>query len=32
VLFEIRDYGPEMTSLSRLAEVMDRMENLPEEK
>jgi hypothetical protein len=32
VLFEIRDYGPEMTSLSRLAEVMDRMENLPEEE
>jgi len=31
VLFEIRDYGPEMTSLSRLAEVIDRMESLPEE-
>jgi sugar phosphate isomerase/epimerase len=32
VLFEIRDYGLEMTSLSRLAEVMDRMEDIPEEE
>ncbi len=32
VLFEIRDYGPEVTSLSRLAEVMDRMEAIPEEE
>ena len=32
VLFEIRDYGPETTSLSRLAEVMDRMEDIPEEE
>ena len=32
VLFEIRDYGPEMTSLSRLAEVIERMESIPEEE
>jgi hypothetical protein len=32
VLFEIRDYGPETTNLSRLAEVMDRMEAIPEEE
>jgi sugar phosphate isomerase/epimerase len=32
VLFEIRDYGPEMTSLVRLAEVMERMEEIPEEE
>jgi len=32
VLFEIRDYGPEFTSLSRLAEVMERMEAIPEEE
>ena len=32
VLFEVRDYGPETTSLSRLAEVMDRMESIPEEE
>jgi hypothetical protein len=32
VLFEIRDYGPEITTLSRLAEVMDRMEDIPEEE
>jgi len=31
-LFEIRDYGPEVTSLVRLAEVMDRMESIPEEE
>ena len=31
VLFEIRDCGPEMSSLLRLAEVMDRMEDIPEE-
>jgi sugar phosphate isomerase/epimerase len=30
-LFEIRDYGPETSSLSRLAEVMERMEGIPEE-
>ena len=30
-LFEIRDYGPEMSSLSRLAEVMERMEGIPKE-
>ena len=30
-LFEIRDYGPEISSLSRLAEVMERMEGIPEE-
>jgi hypothetical protein len=32
VLFEIRDYGPDKTSLSRLAEVMERMEEIPEEE
>jgi sugar phosphate isomerase/epimerase len=32
VLFEVRDYGSPVASLSRLAEVMDRMENLPEEE
>jgi sugar phosphate isomerase/epimerase len=32
VLFEIRDYGPEITSLSRLAEVMNRMEDISEEE
>jgi sugar phosphate isomerase/epimerase len=32
VLFEIRDYGPQTTSLSRLAEVMARMEDIPEEE
>ena len=32
VLFEIRDYGPQTTSLSRLAEVIDRMEEIPEEE
>jgi sugar phosphate isomerase/epimerase len=32
VLFEIRDYGPEKSSLSRLVEVMNRMENLSEEE
>jgi len=32
VLFEIRDYGPEKTSLPRLAEVIDRMESLPKEE
>ena len=31
MLFEIRDDGPEVTSLSRLAEVMERMESIPEE-
>jgi sugar phosphate isomerase/epimerase len=31
VLFEIREHGPEMNSLSRLAEVMERMESIPEE-
>ena len=31
VLFEIRDYGPEVTSFARLAEVMSRMESIPEE-
>ncbi len=31
VLFEIRDYGPEITSLARLAEVLDRMESMPQE-
>jgi sugar phosphate isomerase/epimerase len=31
VLFEIRDYGPEITSLARLAEVRDRMETTPQE-
>jgi sugar phosphate isomerase/epimerase len=31
-LFEIRDYGPEKTSLSRLAEVIERMESIPEEE
>ena len=30
-LFEIRDTGPETASLSRLAEVMERMESIPEE-
>jgi sugar phosphate isomerase/epimerase len=29
VLFEVRDYGPELSSLARLAEVMNRMNNLP---
>jgi sugar phosphate isomerase/epimerase len=28
VLFEVRNYGPERSSLARLAEVIDRMENL----
>jgi len=28
VLFEVRDYGPELSSLARLAGVMHRMENL----
>jgi sugar phosphate isomerase/epimerase len=32
VLFEIRDYGPEVTSLPRLAEVINRMEQLPKEE
>jgi sugar phosphate isomerase/epimerase len=32
VLFEIRDSGPETTNLARLAEVMDRMKNIPEEE
>ena len=32
LLFEIRDYGPETTSLARLAEVMGRMEDIPEEE
>jgi len=32
VIFEIRDYGPEITSLSRLAEVVDRMDAIPEEE
>jgi sugar phosphate isomerase/epimerase len=31
VLFEIRDDGTRMTSLSRLAEVMERMEGIPQE-
>ncbi len=31
VLFELRDYGPEITSLARLAEVMERMETMPQE-
>ena len=31
-LFEIRDYGPEVTTLARLAEVMERMEHLPQEE
>ena len=31
-LFEIRDYGPEVTSLLRLAEVIDRMESITEEE
>jgi hypothetical protein len=30
-VFEIRDDGTRMTSLSRLAEVMERMESIPEE-
>jgi sugar phosphate isomerase/epimerase len=29
VLFEVRDYGPELSSLARLTEVMNRMNNLP---
>jgi hypothetical protein len=28
VLFEVRNYGPELSSLARLAGVIDRMENL----
>ena len=32
VLFEIRDYGPEVTSLARLAEVIKRMEQVPQEE
>jgi len=32
VLFEIRDYGPEVTTLSRLAEAIDRMEKLSKEE
>lgn len=32
VLFEIRGYGPETTSLARLAEVMNRMESLSREE
>jgi sugar phosphate isomerase/epimerase len=31
VVFEIRDDGTRMTSLSRLAEVMERMEGIPQE-
>jgi sugar phosphate isomerase/epimerase len=31
VVFEIRDDGTRMTSLSRLAEVMERMEGIPKE-
>lgn len=30
-LFEVRDHGPEVTSLSRLGEVIERMEDIPEE-
>ena len=30
-IFEIRDRGPETTSLSHLAEIMDRMETISEE-
>ena len=26
ILFEVRNYGPELTSLARLREVMERME------
>jgi sugar phosphate isomerase/epimerase len=32
LLFEIRDYGPEVTSLARLTEVISRMEQLPQEE
>jgi sugar phosphate isomerase/epimerase len=32
VLFEIRDYGKELSSLARLAEVMARMEKIREEE
>ena len=31
IIFELRDYGPEITSLARLAEVAERMEHLCEE-
>ncbi len=32
VLFEVRDYGAEVSGLPRLAEVMERMESLPKEE
>ena len=32
VLFELRDYGAELSGLPRLAEVMERMESLPKEE
>jgi len=32
MLFEIRDYGTEFTSLAHLAEVIDRLEKLPQEE
>ncbi len=32
VIFEIRNYGPQISSLSRLTEVIDRMESIPEEE
>lgn len=32
VLFELRDYGPDVTSLARLREVMVRMDELAQEK